>query len=260
MKIGSIGYNYSHSDNFVMDCPGGNGCRLFLLIKEPSIFIIDGTEHKVKENSFVMFSPAVPCRYYGQGSVYTDDWIYFDFEEGDEERFSELGIVPDKIFYLGNIEELSQLVRLMAYEHYSHEPYHEEIERRFTEIFLLKLGRLISTSNRHSQIYADKSSSFIRLRSRLYSMPDIADDVDKMAAEMNMSRSGFQHAYKKIFGVGVKQDIINGRLELAKRLLISTTLSVKEIAERCGYSSEYSFMRQFKERCGQTPTQFRSCL
>ena len=163
MKIGSIGYNYSHSDNFVMDRPGGNGCRLFLLIKEPSIFIIDGTEHKVKENSFVMFSPAVPCRYYGQGSVYTDDWIYFDFEEGDEERFSELGIVPDKIFYLGNIEELSQLVRLMAYEHYSHEPYHEEIERRFTEIFLLKLGRLISTSNRHSQIYADKSSSFIRL-------------------------------------------------------------------------------------------------
>lgn len=260
MKIGSIGYNYSHSDNFVMDRPGGNGCRLFLLIKEPSIFIIDGTEHKVKENSFVMFSPAVPCRYYGQGSVYTDDWIYFDFEEGDEERFSELGIVPDKIFYLGNIEELSQLVRLMAYEHYSHEPYHEEIERRFTEIFLLKLGRLISTSNRHSQIYADKSSSFIRLRSRLYSMPDIADDVDKMAAEMNMSRSGFQHAYKKIFDVGVKQDIINGRLELAKRLLISTTLSVKEIAERCGYSSEYSFMRQFKERCGQTPTQFRSCL
>ena len=51
MKIGSIGYNYSHSDNFVMDRPGGNGCRLFLLIKEPSIFIIDGTEHKVKENS-----------------------------------------------------------------------------------------------------------------------------------------------------------------------------------------------------------------
>ena len=84
MKIGSIGYNYSHSDNFVMDRPGGNGCRLFLLIKEPSIFIIDGTEHKVKENSFVMFSPAVPCRYYGQGSVYTGDWIYFDFEEGVE--------------------------------------------------------------------------------------------------------------------------------------------------------------------------------
>ena len=155
------------------------------------------------KNYFVMFSHAVPCRYYCQGSVYTDDWIYFDFEEGDEERFSELGIVPDKIFYLGNIEELSQLVRLMAYEHYSHEPYHVEIERRFTELFLLKLGRLISTSNRHSQKYADKSSSFIRLRSRLYSMPDIADDVDKMAAEMNMSRSGFQHAYKKIFGVGV---------------------------------------------------------
>ena len=66
MKIGSIGYNYSHSDNFVMDRPAGNGCRLFLIIKEPSIFIIDGTEHKVKENSFVMFCRAVQILRSGQ--------------------------------------------------------------------------------------------------------------------------------------------------------------------------------------------------
>ena len=96
MKIGSIGYNYSHSDNFVIDRPGGNGCRLFLLIKEPSIFIIDGTEHKVKENSFVMFSPTVPCRYYGQGSVYTDDWIYSISRRGTRSAFRSWELSPTK--------------------------------------------------------------------------------------------------------------------------------------------------------------------
>ena len=63
-------------------------------------------------------------------------------------------------------------------------------------------------------------------------MPDIADDVDKMAAEMNMSRSGFQHMYKKMFGVSVIADVITGRVERAKRLLTSTTLTVDEIAAR----------------------------
>ena len=32
-------WSFRPCDNFVMDRPGGNGCRLFLLIKEPSIFI-----------------------------------------------------------------------------------------------------------------------------------------------------------------------------------------------------------------------------
>lgn len=260
MKIGSIGYNYSHKDNFLMDRPCGNGCPLMLIVKEPSVFIISGTEYNVRPHSFIMFSPQTPCSYRGQGNIYTDDWIYFDFEEGDEQRTAQLGIIPDRIFYLGNTEELSQLVRLMAYEHYSNEEGHEDAERHFMEILLIKIGRLISSGSRHSQIYADRSSSFIRLRSRLYTMPDAETDVNRMAEEMGMSRSGFQHAYKKIFGVSVMQDVTNSRLELAKRLLVSTSLSVREIAEKCGYDNEYSFMRRFKERCGMTPTQFRNCL
>ena len=51
--------------------------------------------------------------------------------------------------------------------------------------------------------------------------------------------------------------VIRGRIEYAERLLGSTTLTVREIAERCGYSSEYVFMRQFKKYCGQTPSEYR---
>ena len=75
-----------------------------------------------------------------------------------------------------------------------------------------------------------------------------------------MSRSGFQHLYKKMFGVSVTGDVISGRLERAKRLLSSTDLTVSEIASRCGYSNEFNFMRQFKDRVGRTPTQYRRQL
>lgn len=60
MKIGAIGYNYQHRDGFVMERPNGTGCRLLLIIKEPSLFVINGMENKVKKNSFILFSPLVP--------------------------------------------------------------------------------------------------------------------------------------------------------------------------------------------------------
>ena len=74
-----------------------------------------------------------------------------------------------------------------------------------------------------------------------------------------MSRSSFQHLYKKMFGTSVMKDVTKGRIERAKRLLSSTNLTVNEIAVRCGYSNEYNFMRRFRDMCGQTPTEYRKC-
>ena len=91
-------------------------------------------------------------------------------------------------------------------------------------------------------------------------MPEEIADVSQLAEESGMSRSGFQHTYKRIFGVSVRTDIINARMERAKSLLLSTDLPVREIAYKCGYSSEYSFMRQLKNHFGKTPTQFRSII
>lgn len=94
----------------------------------------------------------------------------------------------------------------------------------------------------------------------IFTMPESVPDVGKMAANMGMSRSGFQHLYKKMFGASVMTEVITARVERAKRLLSSTNLTVKEIAERCGYSNEYNFMRQFKSRTGRTPTEYRKSL
>ena len=88
-------------------------------------------------------------------------------------------------------------------------------------------------------------------------MPDHVGNVDDLAAQAGMSRSGFQHLYKKLFGTTVIKDIIEGR---TKRLLSSTRLTIKEISTRCGYTNEYSFMRQFKEQVGKTPTEYRSSI
>ncbi len=259
MKIGAIGYNYRHEKDFIMERPNGTGCRHMVLVKSPSVFVINGTEYRVQKNSFVTFSPETPYTYYAEGEEpYTDDWIYYNFEEGDEEKFNTLNIPSDEIVYLGNIEELSQLIHYIAYEHFSVEEGHELVEQYFTEIFLIKLSRLIKYGAVHSKVGGDKNSRFLHFRSKIYSTPESMNDVGQMAEDMGMSRSGFQHTYKKFFGVSVMTDVIKSRVERAKELLVSTNLSIKEISVKCGYSNEYSFMRQFKEQVGQTPTEYRN--
>lgn len=264
MKIGSIGYNYIHDlkkENFVMDRPKGPGAVLLLFIKTPALFRIKEQEYHVSENSYILISRDSPCYYTGTGDIYTDDWIYFENEYWDKQFIDKLGIPMDVPVYLGEMDELSHLVHILVFEHYSGAVHSEEIERNYIDILFLTLSRTLRSQRLlSSRQLSEKHYRLTQIRTLIMTMPDRVGNIDDLAAEAGMSRSGFQHLYKKLFGTTVIKDIIEGRLQKAKRLLSSTCLTIKEIAAVCGYSNEYSFMRQFRERTGKTPTEYRSSM
>jgi len=260
MEIGAIGYNYRHDKDFVMDRPNGTGCYLLLLIKEPSVFIIRGVEQKVPENSMVLFSPETPYCYRAAGEYYVDDWMYFNVTPEEGQRLKDSALC-DVVYPVTNMEELSQLVRFMAFEFHSRDLYHENILENYTQIFFYKLYRMVkSAATQHSQELLERYDAMFHMRNLVYGEPEKHFDVNSLAEGAGLSRSGFQHLYKKIFGVSVMDDIIESRIIRAKNLLRVTNLSIKEIALKSGYTNEYSFMRQFKERAGMTPTQYRNCI
>lgn len=264
MKIGSIGYNYVHDmkyENFVMDRPKGPGAVLLLFIKTPAVFKVGEVQYQVKENSFILLSADTPCFYTAQGDVYTDDWVYFENEFWDKDYVEKLGIPMDIPVYLGDIDELSHLVHILVYEHYSGAVNSDEIEKKYIDVLFLMLSRTLRSCNcMSSKQLSERHYRFTQIRTLIFTMPDQVGNVDDLAAQAGMSRSGFQHLYKKLFGTTVIKDIIEGSTQRAKRLLSSTRLTIKDIGTRCGYTNEYSFMRQFKEQVGKTPTEYRSSI
>lgn len=157
-----------------------------------------------------------------------------------------------------NAAELSELIRKMAYEHYSAELMHSEIEHQYANILLMKIRREYSAGDHHSTLQLkDNNEQLTYLRMRIYQTPEQFGTVDSMLNFVRMSRSGLQHLYKKTFGVTVMTDVTCAKMQRAKELLSSTGLTVGEIAEQCGYGCTYSFLRQFKKNCGSTPTDFR---
>ena len=63
--------------------------------------------------------------------------------------------------------------------------------------------------------------------------------------------------FKNEIGVGFLAYLTNIRMEKAKKLLLSTSLSITEIAEQSGYGDYRVFTKVFKKSEGITPSQYR---
>jgi AraC-like DNA-binding protein len=65
------------------------------------------------------------------------------------------------------------------------------------------------------------------------------------------------HRFKELCGCSFEQYLRSVRIKRAGELLLSTTLPVGEIAERCGYTSPRAFRRAFIDVTGVPPTTFK---
>lgn len=258
INIGAIGYNYTHEEDFRMDRPEGPGAWLFLLVKSDAIFYINGKRNLVKKHSYVLLQPKTPCMYQGAKENYEDDWFFFNMTDEEKSELLEKGLVFDTPVFLGNIEEISSLIHQISYNHFSADIYHEEIKILLTSVLFLKTAQQAKLKIIQSpDVLASKNDRLTYLRTRLFEEPALFSGIDEMAAYMNLSRSGFQHLYSHTFGVSVIHDVIKGRIEKAKSFLSKSNFSITEISNKCGYKSEFHFMRQFKKETGLTPTEFR---
>ncbi len=82
-------------------------------------------------------------------------------------------------------------------------------------------------------------------------------NIAALSSLTQLSRADFSSLFRRSFGVPPKQYISLRRISRAKYLLWRTKLSVKEIAEQCGYENKYFFYRIFKKYTGVTPSQYR---
>ena len=78
-----------------------------------------------------------------------------------------------------------------------------------------------------------------------------------LAEVFHLNPQYISQLFKNEIGVGFLAYLTNIRIEKAKKLLLSTSLSVTEIAENTGYSDYRVFTKVFKKTEGITPSQFR---
>ena len=81
--------------------------------------------------------------------------------------------------------------------------------------------------------------------------------VEKMSEIANMSVSGFAHYFKKIYGIAPVQYLIQLKIGMAQKLLITTNKNITEISMELGYDNVSHFNNQFKKFVGTSPQNYR---
>ena len=81
--------------------------------------------------------------------------------------------------------------------------------------------------------------------------------IDRLAEEAGLSRGRLSRNFSRDFSMPLKSFLQKELAAQASRYLLGSPLSVREIAERLEFSSEYYFSNFFRRCTGSTPTAFR---
>lgn len=82
-------------------------------------------------------------------------------------------------------------------------------------------------------------------------------DVREISEFFGYNKDYISRAFRKSFGLGLKEYIDCERMKYIKGLLLTTEYPLKQISIMCGFTEYKSFIKFFSYHCGEAPGEFR---
>lgn len=134
---------------------------------------------------------------------------------------------------------------------------HTLMEKRKPAQCCFKVNPLTVVTRQSTDLIATDDANIVKairfIRSNTSSVINVLD-VSRAAG---LSRRVLQDRFEKVTGRTVIEELHHVRVAHIRKLLSETNLSVGEIAEACGYSSDAHIARFFARRTGMTPYEYR---
>jgi len=100
----------------------------------------------------------------------------------------------------------------------------------------------------------------VETAAKIRESPAQAPTVAGLAQRAGYSVDHFSRIFKSIMGLRPQDYVIQAKIERARQLLAESNLTVGEVAERVGYQEIFYFSRQFRQKTGQSPSEYRRSL
>lgn len=225
---------------------------------------IDQAHFTLQPGQIVALTPLHHLQYtQGDAVVYQFNREFYCIKDHDK----EVGCVG--ILFYGNSEvpvvtlEEDQKQKL----HALHEVFSEELEtkdsiqaemlRLLMARFIIKITRLIKSQGNYGQVHDEKLEIIRTFTFLVESHFRKEHSVSFYAAELNKSPKTISNYFSKFDKTPLQ--IIHDRIVLeAKRLLIYTDKSAKEIAFEVGFNDASHLSRLFKKQTGGSPSSFKN--
>ncbi len=154
---------------------------------------------------------------------------------------------------------LSPLITLLSTESRQPSPGSTVMVDRLTEVLFIQLIRAhMNRSLEKSGYIAALADKHIGAAlNRIHADNQARWTVGSLSEAVALSRTAFTGKFTKMVGMSPKAYLVNWRMQIAKNQLESSDMTMIDIAESAGYSSEAAFSKAFKQQFALPPGQVR---
>ena len=205
-------------------------------------------------------SPAEPVdRYSFKFSFERNNNAYDSYSKEEIDRFiSALSNIH--CFCSKNLNKIQYILSEIQMELVNEETgYYPAVQHLFS-LLLINIIREILTSDRQgpkiAQIKYQKDR--MNLIDNFFDLNyDYKATSQQLCSLVNISKSQLNRILKEKYNMSFKKKHMEAQIEHIKEMLVNTDLSIGEIMERTGYTSENNFIAFFKNAVGISPKSYR---
>jgi len=233
--------------------PGFN----FVHFLSPALVILDDIEYRVTENACIIYSPHYKQEYKSMDDILLNNFL--TFQTGDSDFIARFNLPENEIFYIQNGDEITYILEYISWAVADKtEPHGMDIVERIYRLFNALSRQCIDNNPGQKRTYENKQR-FIALRDNMRANP-AGWTVAKMAKRVWLTQSRFSVLYSEFFKISPNADLMNMKVDYAKKLLMTTNTPIRSIAEMCGYKSVEYFIRLFSKNEKKSPLQYRKMM
>ncbi|MBP2001452.1 AraC-like DNA-binding protein [Paenibacillus shirakamiensis] len=240
-------FSMRHSHNF---------SELFYVRSGRGNFIVEDEIFSVQQDDLVIVNPNVE---HTEVSVSIDPLEYvvlgvegmsFDFGDRSVNRNHEI------INYRNQRDELLFYFNALLRETENKHENYEAICQNLLEVVVISLMR---SSGHPFSVVATQKANKICSRIKRYIDSNYTEEIslDSLAEKAHLSKYYLAHTFAKYYDMSPIHYLNEVRIRASKELLETTDLSIAQIAESTGFSSQSYFSQSFRRSGGLTPSEYR---
>jgi len=220
----------------------------------PALIILDGKEYYTSENACIIYSPGHRQEYKSYNGAFLNNYLTFHVDDPD--FIARFNLPENEIFYIQNGDNITFILEFISWAVADKtEPHGDDILKRIYKLFETLSMQCIDSNPSLKRVYENRQR-FIGLRDDMRCNP-AGWTVAKMARKVWLTQSRFSVLYADFFKISPNADLMNMKIEYAKKLLKTTNEPISAIAKICGYTSVEYFIRLFNKCENKTPLQYR---